>query len=132
MFTLLLAGSLIGAPVPKALQKYPPDAERMLGAWEITVNEANGQVKPETKPTIWTFTEGSMHSSSGNTNWKIKLDPTQSPKHIDIGDYQGVYEFDGVKLTIVYAAGGQRPTEVRSGPKNYTSVMVKAKEQPGK
>jgi len=128
MFTVLLAGALLGAPVPKAIHKFPPDPERMLGEWEIIVNEANGQPRAETQPTIWTFTDGNMNSSSGNTNWKIKLDPTQTPKHIDIGSYLGVYDFDGEKLTVVYSLDGQRPVEVKSGPINYMSVLVKTKK----
>lgn len=134
MIPLLLAGSLaLAAPVPKELKKkYPPDPERLLGAWEIVVNEDNGKPKPEPKVVVWTFTDGNMHSSSGNSNWKIVLDESQTPKHIDIGTYKGVYEFDGEKLTIVYAAGGGRPAEVKSAQGNYFVTLVKAKDQPAK
>lgn len=133
MIPLLLAGSLaFAAPVPKDLKKkYPPDPERLLGAWEIVVNEDNGKPKPEVKVVVWTFTDGNMHSSSGNSNWKITLDESQTPKHIDIGNYKGVYEFDGEKLTIVYS-GGTRPAEVKSAAGNYFVTLMKAKDQPGK
>jgi uncharacterized protein (TIGR03067 family) len=132
MFALLIAGSLtLTAPVPKKLNSYPPDPERMQGAWEIVVNETNGRPKVESQVTVWTFTGEKMHSTSGNTNWVIKLDPTQSPKHIDIGDYRGVYEFDGDKLTIVYASG-ERPTEVKSANRNHMSVLTRVKDQPKK
>lgn len=133
MIPLLLAGSLaLTAPVPKDLKKkYPPDPERLLGAWEIVVNEDNGKPKAEVKVVVWTFTEGNMHSSSGNSNWKITLDVDQTPKHIDIGNYKGVYEFDGEKLTIVYS-GGTRPAELKSAAGNYFVTLVKAKDQPAK
>ena len=44
MLAFLLVGSLaVSAPVPKALKtKYPPDPERLLGAWDIELNEVNG------------------------------------------------------------------------------------------
>ena len=129
MLTLLLAGSLaVSAPVPKAVKKFPPDPDRFQGAW--TVVENNG--KPDTGNTVWTFTDGNMHSSSGNTNWVIKLDPDQSPRHIDITNYPGIYEFDGDKLTIAYTTGGTRPTGFTPGNSVMVSVLVRAKDQPGK
>lgn len=132
MLALLLVGSLaVSAPVPK-VKKPPPDPERILGAWDVVENHANGANQPEGKVTVWTFTEGKMHSSSGNSTWTIKLDPDAAPKQIDITDYKGVYEFDGEKLKIAYTIGANRPTELKSGPNVYMVVLVKSKEQPGK
>ena len=134
MLAFLLVGSLaVSAPVPKALKtKYPPDPERLLGAWDIELNEVNGKNQPEAKVTVWTFTEGKMHSSSGNSTWTIKLDPDQSPKHLDITDYKGIYEFDGDKLKIAYTIGAPRPTEMKSDARVYMVTLVKSKEQPSK
>jgi uncharacterized protein (TIGR03067 family) len=131
MVPLLVAGTLlVGAPVPKALhRKHPPDPERLLGAWRIV--EENGG-PPRGADIIWTFTAGKMHSSSGNTDWTIRLDPDQSPKHIDITDYPGIYEFDGDKLKIAYTTGRQRPTDFTRGNGVSTNVLERADDPPKK
>src|SRR4051794_32047131 len=109
VLTFLMVGALaVAAPVPKSLKlATPPDRERLLGAWEVYDSEAT--IGKGTS-TVWTFTEGKMHSNSGNTDWHITLDPEQSPKHFTLenvrggGKYLGIYEFDGEKLKILYGS----------------------------
>lgn len=128
---MLLASSLVvAAPVPKSLKKNLPDSERFQGAWEV-VEESGGQAQMRSAPIIWTFTDHKMHSSDGNTNWTIKLDPEQSPKHIDITDYAGIYEFDGDKLKIAYSLDRNRPSDFFGGKGVYLVVLSRAKEQTG-
>lgn len=130
MVPLLLAGALaVGAPVPKALApKHPPDPERLLGAWRIV--EENG--RPVDKAVVWTFTAGRMHSSSGNSDWVIRLDPDASPKHIDITKYPGVYEFDGDRLKIAYTTGAGRPADFTPGNGVTVHLLEREKDPPKK
>jgi uncharacterized protein (TIGR03067 family) len=119
---------LAAAPVPKGLKRSaPPDRERILGAWQIVPEK--GQAKDAI---TWTFTDGQMHSSSGNTRWRITLDPDQSPKQINITDYPGIYEFDGDTLKIAYRLSAPRPTEFTTANGVTVTTLVRAKEQPGK
>ncbi len=116
------------APVPKEL-KNRPDAERYVGAWDTVVSESNGQ--PYNKA-CWTFDADlkmvSNGGGGGTSHWVIKIDPTKSPKTIDIGSYPGVYDFDGADIRIAYTLGGARPLEVKSGPGVYYSVLRRVAE----
>lgn len=130
-----MVGSLaVGAPVPKSLKlATPPDQQRILGAWEVYSDEA---AIGKGSGVIWTFTEGKMHSNSGNTDWHVTLDPEQSPKHITIADvrggsqYPGIYEFDGEKLKILYSTQN-RPASFAPG-QGSMNYLIRVKAPPGK
>lgn len=119
---VLLASSTSAAPVPKELRGKRSDAAVFVGAWETVVALAAGQ--PTGKAT-WTFDAGlKMNSVSlGNTGpgseWVVTLDPTKSPREIDIvqpnAHFKGIYEFDGADIKIAFALG-QRPTDFDARP----------------
>lgn len=134
MLTLLLAGSLaVSAPVPKV--KLPPDPERMLGAWEVYDDE---KAIGTGSTTVWTFTDGKMHSNNVDTDWAVKLDTDQSPKHFDLTQvggttrYTDIYEFDGEWLRVAFTGVGERPAGFTPGRVVYVHVLLRAKGQPGK
>ncbi len=121
---LLFSTALFAAPVPKN-KNTPPDEERILGTWEIIRSELNG--KDYTKA-VWEFQKDKMFSRAnsdavGGSEWAIKIDPSKSPKEIMIGDYPGIYLFDGDTLTICYRVGGTRPEKITSEDNTYLNVM---------
>ncbi len=124
-FILLAASFAFAAPVPKALKAKLPDRERILGEWTFVLSERDGKAQPSDAPSVWTFTEGKMHSTSGNTEWVIKLDPDANPKRIDIANYAGIYEFEGDKLKIAFHLNGKAPSELNSKGGAYYYEMVK-------
>lgn len=111
---LLFAVAAVAAPVPKQLKPKRSDAEVFVGTWELVVSEDSG--KPHPVPHTWSFdADLTMWSKKVGADgkghkWKVKIDPEQSPKHIDIGELKGLYEIDGDEIRIVYAYTSQRPT----------------------
>jgi uncharacterized protein (TIGR03067 family) len=127
LFFFVVVGLLSAAPVPRDRKgDRRPDEERILGEWNLTESLQNE--KAYTKA-VWIFEEGKMFSRSNlsdtnkGTEWKIKLNSSTSPKQIDIGNYPGIYEFDGDKLVIAYILGGPRPTELNSKNGQYYCVL---------
>ena len=108
---LLLAASLVAAPVPKAL-KRPRDEDRIVGIWVRNPGETAG---------FAIYDDGSCDTGVGTTKkdrppGRYKLDTTQSPKHIDWSPdggqtwFLGVYELDGDSLRFNF---GDRGSGVR-------------------
>jgi len=117
---LLLAAVSPAAPVPKDFAKKRPDAEVFVGAWDTVVAERAGR---PTGKACWTFdAELKMVSAPSNSEWAITLDPTKSPKEIDIGHYKGIYQFDGADIKIAFASG-QRPTDFDPKPGVYYNLL---------
>ncbi len=120
-----LAAAALAAPVPKDFVKKRPDAEVFVGAWDTVVAESAGV--PTSKAT-WTFdaelkmTSVSLGGAGPGSNWVIKLDPTKSPKEIDIGHYKGIYAFDGADIKIAFASAG-RPTDFDAKPGVYYNLL---------
>jgi len=121
---LLFSTALFAAPVPK--NKNPePDEKRILGTWEITRAELNGK---DFSKAFWEFQENKMFSrdqldGSGGSEWVIKIDPSKSPKEVMIGDYPGIYLFDGDTLTICYRTDNTRPEKMTSEDNTYLNVL---------
>jgi uncharacterized protein (TIGR03067 family) len=119
MYRLLLAGFVLipagalSAPVPKALKRTTDDTQ-IVGEWETS---------PEAT-SVWIFradgTAGVGDPANPACKALYKIDPTQSPKHLDWSQdegqswYFGVYELDGDELRISFgrATGGPRPPNV--------------------
>jgi uncharacterized protein (TIGR03067 family) len=128
---LSVAAAAVAAPVPKQLKAKRPDAEVFVGAWETVLTEHHGQPAPKA---VWTFdAELKMQSRPLNpketwsSEWVIRIDPTTTPKQIDIGKgYQGIYEFDGDDIRIAYT-GGERPTNFDGKGKMYYTVLRRVK-----
>lgn len=123
---LLMAVFSIAAPVPKEV-KNRPDAFCFVGTWDTTTSESNG--KPYSKAR-WTFDETLKMISTplpgeagGSSEWVIAIDPTKSPKEINIGVYPGIYEFVGAEIQIAYTLGGGRPTKLNSANGQYYTIL---------
>jgi uncharacterized protein (TIGR03067 family) len=66
--------------------------------------------------------------NESSSEWVIKLDPEKSPKHIDIGKYAGIYEFDGNVLKIAYFLTANRPTDFKPEEGKYYCELKYAGE----
>ena len=125
-----LAAVSAAAPVPKDFVKKRPDAEVFVGAWDTVVAESAGQ--PTGKAT-WTFDAGlkmvSTPPGGGRwSEWVITLDPTKSPKEIDIGHYKGIYQFDGADIKIAFSTS-ERPTDFDAKPGVYYNLLRRVPEK---
>ena len=137
---LVLIGSALAAPVPKALKKQD-DLAKLQGTWEIvTLDTGSGSnFPPGDQGTFRLIIEDDKLSSRTATSpgWKnvpIKLDATAKPKRLDLEISPGnwspcIYEFDGDTLKFVETGGNPTPpTEFLGGKGNNYFVWKKAKD----
>jgi len=115
------------------------EVRKFQGAWTFESSETGGKELPasELAGLILTF-EGDKHTvKKGNEMVQVgtqKLDPSKSPKAIDVTLTEGVnkgavmlgiYEINGDTLKVCFdAAGKKRPTEFKSAPGSETFVNV--------
>ena len=127
----LAAAAAWAAPVLKDFAKKRPDAEVFVGVWDTVQAECNGV--PTSKAT-WTFdaelkmTSVPLGGGGGGSHWVIKLDPTKSPREIDITNYKGIYEFDGADIKIAFTLGGERPTGFDAKPGLYYNLLRRVRD----
>jgi uncharacterized protein (TIGR03067 family) len=124
---VLAAGLLLAADAPKddATKK---DVEKFQGTWTAAEVVINGMDLPEDQLKELKLTiDGNKRTlkvgDAVRTKSTFKLDPSKSPKHIDItieegpqkGTYPGIYEItaDTQKLCLALEGGG-RPKEFSS------------------
>ena len=128
------SGTLAGDKA--ALEK---EVRKFQGTWTFESSETGGKELPasELAGLILTF-EGDKHTvKKGNEMVQVgtqKLDPSKSPKAIDVTLTEGVnkgavmlgiYEINGDTLKVCFdAAGKKRPTEFKSAPGSETFVNV--------
>ncbi len=137
-----------GGPVALADDKAELEKEvrKFQGTWTFESSEAGGRGLPagELKGLILTF-EGDRHTvRKGNEVIQVgtqKLDPSQSPKAIDVTMTEGpskgavmlgIYEIDGDTLKVCFdPRGKKRPTEFKSAPgsENFVNVHKRVKER---
>lgn len=131
-----LAGSGILADDKTDLER---EVRKFQGTWTFESSEAGGKALPasELKGFILTF-EGDKHTvKKGDEVIQSgiqKLDPSKSPKAIDVTMTEGVnkgavmlgiYEIDGDTLKVCFdAEGKKRPTQFKSAPGSATFVNV--------
>jgi uncharacterized protein (TIGR03067 family) len=126
------------AEVEKELKKFQ-------GTWTFESSEAGGKGLPagELKGLVLTF-EGDKHTvKKGLEVIQVgtqKLDPSQSPKAIDVTMTEGlnkgavmlgIYEIDGDTLRVCFdEKGKKRPTEFKSpaGSETFVNVHKRAKK----
>lgn len=132
LLCLLALAPAVAAPVPKAVKKQD-DVALLEGRWEsVTLDHGNGH-QPDTS--FWLeIKDGKLSTGIGTTKGFVErpfaLDPTRSPKHIDITDTSGrvlpwVYEIDGDTLTWCYTADQSvRATELKGGGKDRNTCTV--------
>ena len=115
------------------------EVRKFQGAWTFESSETGGKELPigELKEFLLTF-EGNKHTVKKGDEviqvGKQKLDPSKSPKTIDVTLTEGVnkgavmlgiYEINGDTLKVCFdAEGKKRPTEFKSAPGSETFVNV--------
>ena len=142
--TLLVAcgcGSAVAAPVPKG-DKGPE------GAWAVVLSEHDPDLGQLPKDLVWVFADGKVTTGPKKgrmtATYAAKIDPTKSPKEIDlvekIGDrkviLRGIYRVENGRLTICLgvAAGdaevveSERPVEFKA----HKNVQLLTLERSGK
>lgn len=128
-----------GGPGTEAADKATKELKKFQGTWNIESSEAGGQQLPaaDLKEFVVTY-EGDKHTvKKGDQVVQVgtqKLDPSQSPKAIDVTMIEGpnkgavmlgIYEISGDTLKVCFdAAGKTRPTEFKSAPGSTTFVNV--------
>lgn len=144
---MLLAGlglpNASGAPREDALKK---ELKAMAGTWRPVSAENNGfrvsEDDLENRRRVLDV-DGKWSTREGDktvVEWKVKsLDPTKTPKAIDIevasGEYKGmvylaIYELDGDTLRICFAMPDRpvRPTEFSAGNGSVRALSVFKRE----
>ena len=115
------------------------EVRKFQGAWTFESSETGGKELPasELAGLILTF-EGDKHTvKKGNEMVQVgtqKLDPSKSPKAIDVTLTEGVnkgavmlgiYEINGDTLKVCFdAEGKKRPTQFKNAPASKTFVNV--------
>ena len=116
------------------------DMKDLAGTWTCTsaVNDGKPIAEDIVKELRLTLTaEGGYKTTRGDQvlfDSTCKLDPSQTPKHIDMigteGDNkgkaaQGIYKLERDMLTICYTMpGGERPKEFDSKPGSAATLVV--------
>ena len=121
------------------------ETKKFQGTWTIESSEAGGEKmsSDDLKGLTVTF-EGDKHTvKKGDDVVQVgtqKLDPTQSPKTIDVTMSEGpskgsvmlgIYEFDGDTLKVCFdPKGKKRPTEFKTeaGSENFVNIHKRIKK----
>jgi uncharacterized protein (TIGR03067 family) len=121
------------------------EVRKFQGTWTFESSEAGGKKLPadELKGFILTF-EGNKHTvKKGDKVIQVgtqKLDPSKSPKAIDVTMTEGlnkgtvmlgIYEIDADTLKVCFdSQGKKRPTEFKSAPgsENFVNVHKRVKK----
>src|SRR5262249_41940041 len=114
------------AAVPPASPQADKNRAAMVGTWEstetVTRTVGDKVFPPEELKVRWVITDDKFIRTSSDglieQEWRYHLDPTKSPKAIDLvspvlGTYRGVYVLDGDTLKIhLGREPGKRPAEL--------------------
>lgn len=127
---ILVVGLLLAADSPEDAVKK--EKEKLVGTWNVVSVEANGQKVPgeAIKDFRFIFTADSLTRKKGEkaeSGAGYKLDPSKSPKWIDItGTTDGkeravpaIYKLDGDTLTLCFRVDYKKngkPSEVQKRP----------------
>src|SRR5262249_30337498 len=118
------------------------EKKNLVGTWKLVSCEAEGEKVPEkilkAEVVRWRITESTVIStvdSEVKGEDKYTLDPTTSPKAIDLTDKEGrrtpgIYLLEGHKLKdCLNERGKDRPKEFASKPESHLSVWVFKREK---
>jgi uncharacterized protein (TIGR03067 family) len=134
---LIVCGGIAARADDKA--DVEKELKRFQGTWTIESSEAGGQKAPADQLKDMTVTfDGDKHTVKNASEviqvGRQKIDPTKSPKTIDVTMTEGpskgtvmlgIYKFDGDTLTVCFdMEGKKRPTEFKSPPGSQTFVNV--------
>lgn len=120
---------LVGSGIADEAQD---DWKRLQGTWTVESGTMGGApMNPgliEDMKWIFAGEELTWLDGGGSkTNVIVKLDPTQTPKWVDLAPFtgaetrpvfKGVYQLDSGVLKVCYHSGGARPDSVESEPAN--------------
>jgi uncharacterized protein (TIGR03067 family) len=105
--------------LPASADDTAKDAEALKGMWKVTKAMRGGQPQPDVdKGVVLHFTEDELAPEIGGKKEKAakyKLDPSKSPKQIDLmpmgapESLKGIYELKGDTLKLCFARKGERP-----------------------
>jgi uncharacterized protein (TIGR03067 family) len=136
---LILVGLARGGDAKK-------DLDALQGTWRIdSIQESFGKAPPEdsVKEFVVTVKDDVMkvsHKGAAGPVFKLKLDPTKSPKTIDFMHSEGpdkgktepgIYEIEGDTFRYcVTDIGKERPTQIatKEGTKNSVFVLKRVKQ----
>lgn len=125
VITVLLGGTLLAAPVPKAV-KVKKDKEAILGVWKVEAVDGLDRrllSADEIAQTRCYFFEDGLFVFDTPTSWshggKFKLDPKAELKSFNFirGDVTigGLYELGGDTLTLCWnLKASQTPSELKA------------------
>ena len=113
--------------------EVPNDRKQIQGTWKVIYSADSGRDMPQEqlKALRFTIKADSLVMDAGGrvSNITYKLDPTTSPKSIDLIDEgsmtPGIYELTGDVLRIcINEDDGPRPTEFASQPNSVNDVLI--------
>jgi uncharacterized protein (TIGR03067 family) len=143
VMVLLIAGfglsKVAGDTKNAAIKK---ERRKLVGTWKLVSCEAEGEKVPaeilKGEVVRWRITESAIISTVNNEGKgedKYTVDPTTSPKVIDLTDKggrrtPGIYLLKGDTLKVCLNEGGKdRPQEFASKPDTHLSVWVFKREK---
>jgi uncharacterized protein (TIGR03067 family) len=142
--TLMAAGLLLAADAKKDDAKK--DQQALQGTWKVVSGERAGKVQDQAKEHTMTFDKDTFTIKRGDdviVKGTFKLDPSKSPKTIDMKvteghneqdkgkEVHGIYELtkDGLKWCTDEPGGDSRPKEfaTKEGTKHMLITFEKSK-----
>jgi uncharacterized protein (TIGR03067 family) len=130
---LIAAGAVLAAglaPIPPPKPRRAPTAEeelkRLQGTWELVgavVHGVRGGVSPDAVLVIKGDLASELRAGAVAGRWRLTLDPSKSPRAIDLKEDRGnslllgVYELEGDTLTLCYGSVGRakgRPADLKA------------------
>jgi uncharacterized protein (TIGR03067 family) len=143
---LATALAMAFAPVPPPKPRRAPTAEeelkRLQGTWQLAgavVHGVRGGVSPDAYWVIKGDLATEHRAGTVAGRWRLALDPSKSPKAIDLKEDRGnsllpgVYELEGDTLTLCYGSLGRakgRPADLKARRDVCIEVLRRAKKKP--
>ena len=141
-FSLALLGGLVTLSAGLAEDRKDRDSP-IVGTWTIVSIEAGGKADDTiTKGKIVIEGDTLAHvkpNGEKGSYGTIKLDPTKSPKEMDMtardgpnkdATFPAIYELDGDSLKICMARTWARPTELKTKPGHQQLLYVLKRDKP--
>jgi RNA polymerase sigma-70 factor (ECF subfamily) len=115
LVTGLLAGQAPPPPGQRADEGVVRELERLQGEWKMVALEVNGKKVDDNVVRTWLLViEGDRYnpgSGEVSTEYAFRIDPTRTPKAIDLIPSEGPYH--GKAFRAVYSLNGDRLTVCR-------------------
>ena len=121
--------AVVGAAQPPTGDPAKADLAKLQGEWQVKSVEVAEMPLPGVKPGTMTF-DGAKFVGLGGGNVTIKLDPTKTPKEIDLvrgpdgRKWMGIYKLDGDSLTLCMAMVEQGKLDEQKRPTDFDKKKV--------